>query len=221
MLDRLAEPAQAERADGLEVLDALLGRAHGRLAAAEQPLRVGGAVLRQPAVVGVEAGLLEVEVPVVADGHTNGGIEDLRCHPVALLIGHARVGVPAAPVEVFELHPRQAQLLRRLAGRGHEAHRDRYLQTLHMEDVARLARVLQHRRLRLPLRVDVVDVGMGRLRDVGIRRDDRIARAHRDSLSRLRTPTTPPRVGAHSGRAGRWGSPSRESRRAGLPPARG
>ncbi len=164
--------AQAELRDALELADAVFDRAHRELAAAEQPRRVRRAVLGQPAVVGGEAGLLELEVGMVADHHADGRVDHFGGDAVAILLRHARRGVPAAAVHLVEAHAGRADLLRRLAGRRHEPHRHRRRQTLDEERVAELVHVLHHRRLRLPLRLDVVDVGVRRLGDVGVGGDD-------------------------------------------------
>ena len=95
-----------------------------------------GAVFGDPEVVGVEAGLLVVEVLVIAQHHADGGIEDLGRHAVALLIGEPRVGVPAAAVHVLERHAVRADLLGRLARRCDEAHRDRLAHPVDDEHVA-------------------------------------------------------------------------------------
>ena len=61
---------------GLEILDGDVPERTGRRAA-EQAVRSLRAVLGDPTVVGVEAGLLEVQVVVVADHHPNRRIDDL------------------------------------------------------------------------------------------------------------------------------------------------
>ena len=76
----------------LEVGDALLGRAHRGLADAEQPVGVGAAVLGDPAVVGVHAGVLVVEVLVVAEHHADRRVDDLAGHAVAVLLGRRASG---------------------------------------------------------------------------------------------------------------------------------
>ncbi len=78
-----------------------------RIAVWPQPSRRAGcvaAVLGDPAVVGVEAGLLVVEVRVVAEHHADGRVDDLGGDAVAILVGEARVGIPAAAVQVLEAH---------------------------------------------------------------------------------------------------------------------
>jgi hypothetical protein len=48
---------------------------------------------------------------MVAEDHPDGGIDDLCGDAVAILIGEAKVGIPSALVEVFELGAEDAQLL--------------------------------------------------------------------------------------------------------------
>src|SRR6185436_19684532 len=119
--------AQPHALDPLEVLDALARRAHRGLTDAEEPLAVRRAVFGDPAVVGVEAGLPVVEVAVVADGHADRRVEDLGGDAVALLVGEARLGIPAAAMEVLEARVEEADLLGRLARRGDDAERHRGL----------------------------------------------------------------------------------------------
>src|SRR5581483_9506062 len=168
--------AQAQVAYALQVFDALLGRAHRRLPGAEKPVRMGRAVLRHPAVVGVEAGLLVVEVLVVAELHADRRVDDLGGDAVAFLVGEAGLRVPAAAVQVLELHAHHADLLRGLAGGGHQAHGDGRLHAVDDEEVADVLAAVDHLgRLVAPRRVDVVDVGARRLGDVRVGRDDGIA----------------------------------------------
>src|SRR5438552_3225139 len=102
---------------------------------------------------------------------------------VARLIGHARLGVPAAPVEVLEARAHQADLLRRLAGGRDDAERDRRLHPLDDEDVAHPFDVLEVRRAVAELRVDVVEVGVRGLGHVGVGRDDRVGHSAWPPLS--------------------------------------
>ena len=92
---------------------------------AEQPLRRERAVLGDPAVVGLEAGVLEVDVAVVAQHHADRRVDDLGGHAVAVLVGEAGRRVPAAAVQVLELVAGLADLLGRLAGGGRRAEDDR------------------------------------------------------------------------------------------------
>ena len=60
---------------------------------------------------------------MVAEDHADGGIDDLGGDAVAILIGHPRVGIPSALVQVFELGAEDAQLLGIDAGGGRESDR--------------------------------------------------------------------------------------------------
>ena len=94
--------AQAERLDALQIADPVVDRAHRGLADAEQTVRMRRGVLADPAVVGREARVLEVEVRMVAQHHADRRVQDLRGHAVAILIGQPRVRIPAAPMEILE-----------------------------------------------------------------------------------------------------------------------
>src|SRR5438477_1527743 len=169
------DAAEPDRLDGLEVPDALRRRAHRGLADAEQALGVVAAVLGHPAVERVAAGLLVVEVAVVADRHADRRVDDLGCDAVPLLIGEPRLGVPAAAVKLLEARPHEPDLLRRLPRRSDDAQRDRHLEALDDEHVARALDVLETRRAVAVRRVDVVDIGVRRLGHVRVGRDDRVA----------------------------------------------
>src|ERR1039458_6889793 len=106
---------EAEGLDRLEVGDAFGRRTERCLAGTEQACRLRGTVGGDPAVVGVEAGLLVVAVAVVADLHADSWVDDLGAHAIALLVGHSRFRVPAGPVKVAEAHAHYPYLLGRLA----------------------------------------------------------------------------------------------------------
>ena len=93
-------PAQPQGGDGLELGDALLGRPHGRLPQPDQPVRCMPRIGGDPAVVGVETGLLVVPVGVVAQQHPDRWVEDLGTHAVAVLLVEAHDRVPAAGVQL-------------------------------------------------------------------------------------------------------------------------
>ena len=167
--------AQPERLDRLEVLDHLGRRAAGGLSAAEQAGRMPTAEVRDPAVVGVKAGLLVVEVGVVAQQHAHRGIDDFGGHAVAVLIGHAGIRIPAATMQVAEFHTGLGDLLRSLAGGSDQTQVDRPLHAVDLEGVALSFDRDEARRLVAPGPVDMGEVGIGRLGDMRISRDDRVA----------------------------------------------
>ncbi len=101
--------------------DAILGRAHRNLSQAMQPVGRLGAIFSQPAVVGFEAGLLEVEVRVIAQQHADGGIDHLGADAVPVLIGEAVLGVPAAAPEIGEGDAAGGDLRWLLAGSRQQA----------------------------------------------------------------------------------------------------
>ena len=165
--------AQAELLDRVQVGDAGLDRTHRRLPDAEQPVRVGRAVLGDPQVVGVEAGLLVLEVGMVAEHHADGRVEDLRAHAVALLVGQAGLGVPAAAVQVLEAGAEHRELLGLLAGGRDEPHGNRLVEPVDDEHVPPLGVAHQPRRAVLEAVVDAVDVRARRFGDVRVGGDDR------------------------------------------------
>ena len=80
------------------------------------------AVARHPPVVGLHAGVLVVEVGVVAQHHADGRVDHLAADAVAVLVAEAGLGVPAAAVQLVEHDAEHGDLLGRLAGGRHQAH---------------------------------------------------------------------------------------------------
>ena len=118
--------------------------------------------------------MLVVEVLVVAQHHADRRIDHLGRDAVANLLGQARFGVPSTAVQLLELGSEDADLLGRLAGRRHQAHRHGFAHPLDDEDVAHpLAAVDESRGPIPPLGVDVIDIGAGGLGDVRVGGDDR------------------------------------------------
>ena len=104
----------------------------------------------------------------------DGRVDDLAAHAVAVLVGQAGVGVPAAPVQLVEVHAQHGDLLGRLARRGHQAHGHRASAIPGItKQVAGLVVVAQVRGPVAERRVDVVDVAVRRLGDVRVGREDR------------------------------------------------
>ena len=165
--------AQAERLDAFEIADPVLDRAHRGLSDAEQTVRVRRRILADPLVVRREARVLEVEVRMIAQHHADGRVEDLRGHAVAILIDQPRVRIPAAAMELLEPDAEHGQVLGPLPGRGHETHRNGLREPLDDEEIAALRIAHDVRRAIAELRVDPVDVGVGRLGDVRVGGDDR------------------------------------------------
>src|SRR5208337_1006728 len=104
-----------------EIRDSFLNGTHCSLPASYQPVGMRGAVLAYPQVVGVEAGLLVVEVAMVAEHHADGWVDDFGGDAVPILVGHARVGIPSAPMHLFELRAYRPQLACVLACCGGES----------------------------------------------------------------------------------------------------
>jgi hypothetical protein len=109
---------------------------------------------------------------VVAEQHAHRRVEDLRGHAVALLVGHPRVRVPAAAVQVLEAGAERPQLLRRASGGSDQPHGDRPVEALDHEDVAALVVAHHPRRAVEEAPIDAVDVRPGRLGHVGVGGDD-------------------------------------------------
>ncbi len=130
------------------------------------------AVLGDPEVVGVEAGLLVVEVAMVAEHHADVGIDDFGGDAVAILVGHPRVGIPSAAMHLVELRAYRSQLARILARGRRERDVDRTREVLDDEHVAELLVVNHVRRRILVLVIDSIDVSVWRLGDMRIGGDD-------------------------------------------------
>ena len=81
-----------------DLLDRALGRVDREGRHPEQPLRGVGTVVRQPAVVSVEAGFLVIEVRVVAEHHAHARIDDLTVYAVTRLVLEPGIGIPTAAV---------------------------------------------------------------------------------------------------------------------------
>src|SRR5204862_4738105 len=97
----------------------------------------------------------------------------------ALLIGEARVRVPAPAMQLLETGAEDRQIFRALAGGSDEAHRDRLVEAVDDVEIAAL-RIVDHvRRAIAEARVDPLDVRAGRLGDVRVRGDDRLRHAQR------------------------------------------
>ena len=172
-------PAQPQCLDGLQVLDALLRGAHRGLAAAQEPVRRVGAVVGDPAVVGVEGRLLQVVVVDVAEHHAHRGVDDLGGDAVGILLGEPRRRVPSTAVELLEAGALGADLGGVLAGGGDQTHGDRHRGTLHHEHVAHRVATVHHVWSTVaPGRVDEVGVGVRRLGDVRVGGDDRVVDLH-------------------------------------------
>src|SRR5258708_3430533 len=105
-----------------QIRDAFLDRTHRSLSGSYQTIRVRGAVLAYPQVVGVEASLLVIEVAMVAEHHADGGIDDFGGDAVAILVGHPRIGIPSAAMHFLDLRADSPQLARILAPRCGQRH---------------------------------------------------------------------------------------------------
>src|ERR1700693_4635512 len=86
-----------------QIRDSFVDRSHRSLPGPYQSIGMRGAVLAYPEVVSVEACLLVVEVAMVAEDHTDGGVDHLSGDPVAILVGHARIRIPSALMQLIEL----------------------------------------------------------------------------------------------------------------------
>src|SRR6185437_15888205 len=109
---------------------------------------------------------------MIAEQHPNRGVYDLGGDSIPILVRHARVRIPSAAMQLLEFDAEQRQLVRRLAGRGDEAHRYWPLHPFDHEQVAFLVVVDQMGRAISEPGVDKIDVGVWRFGDMRIRRDD-------------------------------------------------
>jgi hypothetical protein len=111
---------------------------------------------------------------MVAQHHADRRVQDLGRHAVAILIGQPRVRIPAATVELIEPGAEHGELLRTLAGGGHEPHRNRLREPLDDEEIAALRIVHHVRRAIAESRLDPIEVRVRRLGDVRVGGDDRL-----------------------------------------------
>src|SRR5271156_2218991 len=151
-----------------EIFDAFLDRTHRGLAGAYQSVGMRGAVLAYPKVIGIEAGLLVVEVAMVAENHADGRVDDFGGDAVAILVRHARVGIPSALMQLLELRAGGPEIFRVLAGGGGERDVNRTREVLDDKDVAELLVMNHVRSSILILVIDSIDIGVGRLGDMGV-----------------------------------------------------
>ena len=210
--------AEPERLHLAQVLDALLHRPHRGLPDADEAVGVRSAVLRDPAVIGVEACVLVVEIRVIAEHHPDGRIEDLGADPVHVLLAEPRLGIEAARVHVLHPGAEHPELLGGLAGGGDEPHRDGLVHSVDDEEVAALGIAHDVGRPVAEAPVDAVDIRARRLGDVRIRGDDRLGHArtlHVAPGSAARTSTVPRRAEPRQGGAGPTGHPRGRDRREG------
>ena len=103
---------------------------------------------------------------MIAEQHPDRRINDLGGDAVAILIGHARIGIPAAAMHVLELHAGDREFLGRLARRREQSHRDRTLHAVDHEHVAHLGVTNHVRRAFAKLAVASINVGAGRFGNV-------------------------------------------------------
>ncbi len=142
------------------------------------------AVLANPQGVLVEARLLVIEVTMVAEDHPDRRVNDLGGDAIAILIGHARVGIPSAAMHLLELCANRLELAGVFASRCRQRDVDRAWKILDQKNVAELL-VMNHVRGGVfVLRVDPVHVGTGRFGDMGIGGDNWFL--HRLNLDWLR-----------------------------------
>ena len=150
-----------------------------RIAVWPQPSSRSGwarAVLGDPAVVRLEAGLLVVEVVVVAEHHADGRVDDLGGDAVAVLVGHAaprdpsRRGAARRTSRRARGSPRPACRPRR---RGPSAP-GVFMPSMTNTSPTPSPPSTICGALSRHAGVDVVDVGVRRLGDVRVGRDDRI-----------------------------------------------
>src|ERR1700685_3615332 len=155
-----------------QIRDSFLDRSHRSLPRPDQTVGMRGAVLAYPEVVGVEAGLLVIEVAMVAEDHADRRIDHFGGDAIAILIGHARVGIPSAAMHLRKLRADRPQLARVLARGRCQRDVDRTREVLDDEHIAQLLVVDHVRSGILILVIDSIDVSVGWLGDMRVRGDN-------------------------------------------------
>ena len=125
-------------------------------------------VLLEPAVVGIEAGLLVVLIRMIAEHHAHSRIDDFGAHTVAVLVSQPGCRIPAAAMEILEERTAGAEAAGLDAGRSNQAHRDGLLHAFHDIDVAELGIALDMRRAFAPSGLYMITIAIGWLGDVRI-----------------------------------------------------
>ena len=127
-----------------------------------------GAIGMEPSIVGVETGLLEIEVGMVADQHADGRVDDLGGDPVPVLILQAGGGIPAAAVQILEPRAPDPDVLGRNPGRRDQAHGHGRLHAIYDVDIPHAVVAHDVRRPITVRRVDMAAVTVGRLGNMRI-----------------------------------------------------
>jgi hypothetical protein len=107
---------------------------------------------------------------MVAQHHADRGVKQLGLDAVAVLVGEAGGRVPAAAMQLLEFGAAHLQILGVLASGGDQPHGDRLVEAVDDEGVAELLGAHQMRRALAELGIDEVEIAVGRLGYVRIRR---------------------------------------------------
>ena len=104
---------------------------------------------------------------MIAEQHSDGGINNLRGDAIALLVRHPRVRIPSSAMHLLELHAADRELAwPTLPAAASKSHRHRTLHAVDHEHVAHF-RIANHvRRAIAEFAIASIDVSAGRLRDV-------------------------------------------------------
>ena len=143
-----------------------------RSAVCPSPISRSGAAetnWRDPLVVGVEAGLLVVDVGVVAQEHPDRRVEHLGLDAVAVLLGQPGHRIPAARVQLVPADiDVRADLVPAAAGGGHHAVRDHRAPVVDRHGRAHHVVRDRDRRPVAVGRIDERQVAVAGLGDVGV-----------------------------------------------------
>ena len=107
---------------------------------------------------------------MITEHHANRRIDKLRRDAVFFLIDDPELRVPTTLPQIAEFHAVGRNFSRVLASRCNQPHRDRCTEPINHKDIANFVHRRHVRRRALILRVDIVNVAVGRLGNVRVRR---------------------------------------------------
>ncbi len=107
---------------------------------------------------------------MVAEHHADAGIDNFGVHAIAILVGHPRLGIPPATMEIVKLREpcRGRETFGGNTRGSNETHRDGLLHSIDDVGIAALLLEDDARRGVFVLLIDARDVGIGRLHDVRV-----------------------------------------------------
>ena len=140
-----------------------------------QAVRMRATEVRDPEVVSVETGLFVVGIRMITENHADARIDDLGGDAIAILVRHPCFRIPSAAMQVRKLGElgRGGKLLRGYSRGRDQTHRDGLLHPFDDVGIAALLLPYDTGRDILVFLVDTRRVGVRRLHDMRVRRDDR------------------------------------------------